>query len=578
MVDVEGYEISSSEIMSHALANITKERQTEDYIISRGSAFVNEYARKDIVTEQRNDGGPSNPNHLMGCFPTLFPYGKGGFETERPVDVPYETHAKWSMLYADKRFRKDSQFPFQVFGICQKREVCRSAVLQMKRTDFVRQINLISTITPDDLKKASQEETQKKRFSNPAVQALRSQLGAVRTRVKGTDESRQHVRSKIWGTNLVSNPPTLWITINPADTQDPIAQVFAGAEIDLDNFCNTNGPNSVERARNVAEDPFASAKYFHFVVKCVFEILFGITKRGSGRIDRKEGIFGKVQNYVGTVEAQGRGTLHLHMLLWLTDAPTGLEMKTALRSEQFRAKLISFIRTSIRASIGDMTHEQVTTMPTTSAVSYSRPSDPTSASKDEADKAEKKLVRALQYHKCTLAACLQIIKGQLRCKRRAPFPKADTDWVKDTGEWGPKRLCAFLNSWNPTIMRTIRANHDIKLIIGGDGQTATLTYYITNYATKKQQNSSNASALLAKRLAFIKQEERRQTDLNKLNKKLIQSCANCLSRDREFSAPEIMTYIMGWPDVYLSHYYVTIYWDAAANALKRTFPGINPHR
>ena len=225
-----------------------------------------------------------------------------------------------------------------------------------------------------------------------------------------------------------------------------------------------------------------------------------------------------------------------------------------------------------------MTHEQVTTMPTTSAVSYSRPSDLRSASKDEADEAEKKLVQALQYHKCTLAACLQIIKGQLRCKRRAPFPKADTDWVKDTGEWGPKRLCAFLNSWNPTIMRTIRANHDIKLIIGGDGQTATLTYYITNYATKKQQNSSNALALLAKRLAFIKQEERRQTDLNKLNKKLIQSCANCLSRDHEFSAPEIMTYIMGWPDVYLSHHYVTIYWDAAANALKRTFPGINPHR
>ena len=412
MVDVEGYEISSSEILSHALANITKERQTEDYIISRGSAFVNEYARKDTVTEQRNDGGPSNPNHLMGCFPMLFPYGKGGFKTERPIDVPYETHAKWCMLYADKRFRKDTQFPFQVFGICQKREVCRSAVLQMKRTDFTRQINLISTITPDDLKKASEEETRKVRFSNPAVQALRGQLATVRTRVKGTDESRQHVRSKIWGTNLVSNPPTLWITINPADTQDPIAQVFAGAEIDLDNFCNTGGPNSVERARNIAEDPFSSAKYFHFVVKCVLEILFGITKRGSGRMDRKEGIFGKVQNYVGTVEAQGRGTLHLHMLLWLTDAPTATEMKTALRSEQFREKLISFIKTSIRASLGDMTHEQVAAMPKTSAVSYSRPSDPRTASIDEGDERERELVRALQFHKCSLSACLQIIRGQ----------------------------------------------------------------------------------------------------------------------------------------------------------------------
>jgi hypothetical protein len=225
-----------------------------------------------------------------------------------------------------------------------------------------------------------------------------------------------------------------------------------------------------------------------------------------------------------------------------------------------------------------MEHDQVVVMAKTPGVSYSRPFDPKTATINERNDAEKKLVRSLQYHQCSLAACLQIKKGRIICKRRAPFPKAVMDWVKENGEWGPRRLCAFLNSWNPTIIRTIRANHDIKLIVGRDGQTATLTYYITNYATKKQQRSSNASALLAKCLAFIKKEERRQTDLNKLNKKLIQSCANCLSSEREFSAPEIMTYIMGWPDAYLSHHYVTIYWDAATNALKRTFPGINPQR
>ena len=127
-------------------------------------------------------------------------------------------------------------------------------------------------------------------------------------------------------------------------------------------------------------------------------------------------------------------------------------------------------------------------------------------------------------------------------------------------------------------MRTVRANHDVKLIMGSDGQTATLTYYITYYATRKQQRMSNASALLAKRLAFIKKEKRKQTDLNKLNKKLIQSCANSLSRDHEFSGPEIISYLMRWLDVYLSHYYVTIYWDAATAALKKTFPGIEPQR
>ena len=578
VVDIDGSDISTTELMAHALANSTRDFCSDDYSIRRGSAFVNEYARSDPVTGLRTDGGPSNPNHLMGCFPTLFPYGVGGFETERPINVPYETHAKWSMLYADKRFRKDIQFPFQVFGICQKREVCRSSVLQMKRSHFNQQINLISTLTPDDLIKASQEESRKVRFTNPAVQALREQLGAVRTRVKGTDESRQHVRSKIWGTNLIFNPPTLWITINPADTHDPIAQVFAGVEIDLDHFCDTAGPNNSQRATNVTEDPFSSAKYFHFIIKCVLEILFGITKTSNGRIHREEGIFGNAQSYIGTVEAQGRGTLHLHLLLWLKDAPTAEEMKIALKNDLFREKILTFIKSSIRASIGDLSHEQVAAIPKTPGVSYSRPVDPRMATESEVEESERNLVRVLQYHQCSLAACLQVIKGRIICKRRAPFPKAVQDWINEAGEWGPKRLCGFLNSWNPTIIRTIRSNHDIKLIMGRDGQTATLTYYITNYATKKQQKSSNASALLAKRLAFVKKEERKQTDLNKLNKKLIQSCANCLTHDREFCAPEIMTYLMNWKDTYLSHHYVTIYWDSATSALKRTFPRIIPQR
>jgi hypothetical protein len=107
VVDVEGCNISSTEIMAHALANGAREHSQDDYSKKRGSAFVNEYARTDSVTGLRNDGGPSNPSHLLGSFPTLFPYGKGGFETERPINVPYETHAKWSMLYADRRFCKD---------------------------------------------------------------------------------------------------------------------------------------------------------------------------------------------------------------------------------------------------------------------------------------------------------------------------------------------------------------------------------------------------------------------------------------------------------------------------------------
>jgi len=36
-----------------------------------------------------SDGRIENPNHLLGAYPTLWPYGKGGIETQRQIDVPY---------------------------------------------------------------------------------------------------------------------------------------------------------------------------------------------------------------------------------------------------------------------------------------------------------------------------------------------------------------------------------------------------------------------------------------------------------------------------------------------------------
>jgi hypothetical protein len=242
VVDIDGVDVSESELMAHALANSCQIIQDEDYMIRRGSAFVNEYARVDPLTGQRNDGGPSDTNHLLGSFPTLFPFGQGGFEIERAVNVPYEAHVRWALQYEDRRFRKDPHFPFQVFGVCQKRQVCRASVLQMNKRAYIQHQNMLSTITASDLTQASKEETRGVPFSNPAVRFLRSQLSAVKTKVQGSDESRISVRGKIWGTNLLHNPPSLWVTINPSDTQDPVAQVLAGADIDLNRFCKTAGP------------------------------------------------------------------------------------------------------------------------------------------------------------------------------------------------------------------------------------------------------------------------------------------------------------------------------------------------
>ena len=66
----------------------------------------------------------------------------------------------------------------------------------------------------------------------------------------------------------------------------------------------------------MANDPFASASFlsFHHGLETLFAVQ-GHT--GKCQVEIQMGIFGYVNVYFRVVEAQGRGSLHIHMLLWL---------------------------------------------------------------------------------------------------------------------------------------------------------------------------------------------------------------------------------------------------------------------
>lgn len=581
VIDVTGASIPDKDILAHALANASNDERTKGFAVKRGSEFVNEYARRDEENGEFTDGGTTNPNHIYGSFPVDFPFAAGGFEVQRTRKVTYEAHARWALQYQDRRFRKDPHFIFQIFGVIQKRQVCRSAELQINKASYKRNEAAIRRLKPADLLKAAAEEQSKSALSNPATRSLRELVSGLRVKVVGTDESRTGMRSQIWGMTAMKNPPSLWVTINPSDTHDPIAQVLAGEEIDMDNFLATAGPDNSRRAGNIARDPFAAAKFFHIIIRAIIEEMFGITaSKESSKLHREHGIFGKVEGYIGSVEAQGRGTLHLHLIIWLAGAPTATEMKNLLNTEEFRDRIRNFIAANIRADIPGAVAEMTPSArrKNKSDVSYSRPVDPDVPQYSEkAAVAEKRLAKSVQFHECKPEACQNLIGGHLVCKRRAPFELSSHDYVNSDGSWGVKRLFPYFNSWCPAILQTVRANHDIKLITNG-GETKDITWYITNYATKKQRNSSNSSALIAKRLAYHNAEEKWSADTRAVNKRLLARCANTLTRDHEFSGPEVISYLMGWGDRYISHHFTTIYWSGVDSALKRVYPELRKKR
>ncbi|KAH9046205.1 hypothetical protein EDB84DRAFT_1629053 [Lactarius hengduanensis] len=203
------------------------------------------------------------------------------------------------------------------------------------------------------------------------------------------------------------NPPSIWLTLNPADMQDPIAQVLCGQNIDLDAL---DAFDQRPSDGSIAADPFATASFFHLIVNAILEALLGIMNCNQNQpIKRETGILGDVDACVGTVEAQGRGTLHLHMVLWLKGSPPSHQMKEMLQTPEFRA--------------------DVQSIPRETRVSFSRPVDPRMPQYDVLQKqAEERIARSVQVHQCS-KACVRLLAGRFICKRRAPFALAVEDWI-----------------------------------------------------------------------------------------------------------------------------------------------------
>ena len=547
------------------MANMRANANEEPYAVRHGYPPLNEF---------RTDGtGNEQKNLLAGAYPVLFPYGIGCIEGDQERQIGFNEHVRWALEYHDRRFRHHPSFAFVVFNMSQRREMLRTAKLKMRRAAFTRFATLMQTLTVQDFKRAEEEERRNEPLSDARIRFLRMELFSSGRHVIGSDESRVSLRARIWGTSIMYGGPGLFLTVNLNDTHDPVFQVLAGEDIDLNAFNRLHGPDRVQRARNIAKDPYAAAKGFHYIVRTMLRTLLGIDSTGK-RVKAEMGILGRLSAYFGVVEAQGRGSLHVHMLLWLQNTPTTQEMQDLLRTTHFREKLSTFLDKNVRAHLDGMASaEDIDAIVRDAEAGYARPPDPDEDDFEERMEAdERTLARAQQVHHCKRSTCLNYNKhGQVVCKRRAPFPLAQNTWVDAEGGWGVKRLYGYFNSWVPALMPILRCNHDLKLLTSGRDTRAT-TWYCTNYSTKKQDRSHNRSALLAETFAFHTKTKDYADDICERGRLLLFRCLKTLNTSRELSGPQVMSYLMGYDDDIASHKYATLYWNAVATSLKKTFP------
>ena len=243
-------------------------------------------------------------------FPWLFPYGLGGIGCALISD---EEHKRHLLMYHDKRFQVDVKFPFVAFSHKQVKTSSTQSYLladQSRFSDISERLMKTDCNTLDDLIKRMETgeivtpntENEKNCFK------LIQDLDAISGKMHGSTTSKKFMRNEIWSLINHLGAPSWYITLSPADIQHLICIYFA----DTKEKFNPTLVAYDERARLVCQNPVAGARFFDFMVQTFLTDVLG------AHADNREGFYGPTCGYYGTVEQQGRLTLHIHMLLWIT--------------------------------------------------------------------------------------------------------------------------------------------------------------------------------------------------------------------------------------------------------------------
>ena len=341
VLDVNGTNISSEDVTEHLLERM--KTQMTDENLKTGSE---ESARKDTVYMIPRGNKPaneySNPNLLLGIFPTLFPHGCGALEDcSRPVKINFREHLRYLLSFGDRRFEENCSFIFVVFNILQRHTACFHAHLMASRPYFQQSAQLLESLSSADVATAL-VNISKGTYSKVADQRINTLMKHIRVvggHVMGSAHSRSTLRTKTHSLCFNLGLPSLFVTINPADIHSPVALYFAGVDLDLDKVLPETLGTSFQRAQIITTHPVATAKFLNCLIKSILKCLV------------LGGVLGPTKAYFGTVENQGRGSLHLHLLIWLNHEFTPAQLKEKIQNEDFRENLLKYLEDIVKEDL-----------------------------------------------------------------------------------------------------------------------------------------------------------------------------------------------------------------------------------
>ncbi|KAF5318887.1 hypothetical protein D9611_014722 [Ephemerocybe angulata] len=536
----------------------------------------------------------NNPQLYPQLFPWLFPYGLGGLGQAMHKGILSEKEQKRRLLmYYDKRFQMDFHFPMIAFNHEQMKANSTGSFLYAKRSNFGEISRRIANMDTDVMNSIAQKLSAGEHFkpeSQPEKDcySLLEDIDHVGAYADGFLSSKKHMRNEIW--SLIAS-------------QDE--------KITFDDALRSYK----ERESLISNNPVAAARFFDVMVRLVIKHVL------CADTDGESGLYGVPSAYYGTVEQQGRLTLHMHMMLWIKGAlsPQAIRDRLLDRDGEFQQKLLEYLEGCHQGEFITGTMDEVRArVPRSGTVnqgihallrpgsdvqdpSYKDPTQTLPTAPPMASCLHSETYQPDQCNSCETRSNWRekysAVVDDLLLKSNVHScgpPKAPTSANRDQPQSGGGKGCfkkgdgvcsarfprtivpqsrvdhedghielmkkeAWLNTFSPLLTYVLRCNSDVTCMMSGTSVKA-IVCYVTDYITKVSLKSHQVFSSAYDIYQRNPELLENGIDPSESARKMLLKICNALTSKMEVGSPMACMYLLGNPDHYTSHTFRTLYW------------------
>ncbi|KAJ7739514.1 hypothetical protein B0H16DRAFT_1324886, partial [Mycena metata] len=229
-----------------------------------------------------------NPYLLSMAFPEEDPWGIGGMHHPfRRIKISAVEQVGHLLGMHEGRFQRHPEFAFFYYNVLRKQLVSQSMRYKVPQSTYK---SIIDQMLQLDLSRlAALRECCKKNplyvptdQEDKRIMALMGSVGLIARQVPGSSGQKVMLRNEIRSVINYRGAPTLFITLNPSDVDNPIVRLLVGEDINLEDISRGEDMDGWSRKILAAKNPAACAKFFDLVMKKFISLILRYGKPGRG--------------------------------------------------------------------------------------------------------------------------------------------------------------------------------------------------------------------------------------------------------------------------------------------------------